>query len=150
MTLPCEYANSNFVEFVTVADDDAEKRVNNSLVQIWKLKFGFKVEILFRLWAQGLVKILKLKFWRDFEAEDWSVFYFWCLVEVMKFNIGLDSEAYEMRSRFLFKLVTWPKAFTLLLISRTQPSGPLCLRRCFLYSVRWAVDWVTWKVLQFQ
>ena len=46
MTLAFEDANSILVEVVTV---DAEKRVNNSLVQIWKLKFGFKVKILFRL-----------------------------------------------------------------------------------------------------
>ena len=37
------------VEVVTVDDVDAEKRVDNSLVQIWKLKFGHKVEFLFRL-----------------------------------------------------------------------------------------------------
>ena len=67
----CEDANSILVELATV---DAEKRVDNSLVQIWKLKFGHKVKYLFRLWAQGLVKILKLKFNRDFEAEVWSVF----------------------------------------------------------------------------
>ena len=48
MTLACEYANSKLVEFVTVADVDAEKRVNNSLVQIWKVKFG-EVKPLFRL-----------------------------------------------------------------------------------------------------
>ena len=30
---------------------DAEKRVNDSLVQIWKLKFGNKVNFLFRLGA---------------------------------------------------------------------------------------------------
>ena len=49
MTLACEDVNLRLNEVVPVADVDAEKRVNNSLVQIWKLKFGFKVEILFRL-----------------------------------------------------------------------------------------------------
>ena len=34
---------------VTVVDVDAEKRVDDSLVQIWKLKFGQKVNFLFRL-----------------------------------------------------------------------------------------------------
>ena len=53
MTLPCEDANSILVEVVTV---DAEKPVDNSLVQIWKLKF---------------VQTLKLKFRRDFEGEVW-------------------------------------------------------------------------------
>ena len=63
--------NSKLVEAVTHVDD--EKRVDNSLVQIWRLKFGHKANFLFRLWAQGLVKILKLKFRRDFEAEVCSV-----------------------------------------------------------------------------
>ena len=35
---------------------------------------------------------LKLKFRRDFEAEVWSVFCCWCLVDVMKLNLGQDSE----------------------------------------------------------
>ena len=74
MTLACEDANSKLVEVVTVADVDAEKSVHDSLVQIWKLNFGHKVKYLFRLWAQGLVKLLKLKFRQDFEAEIWSVF----------------------------------------------------------------------------
>ena len=40
MTLACKDSNSKLVEVVTVADADAEKRVDYSLVQIWKLKFG--------------------------------------------------------------------------------------------------------------
>ena len=40
VTLACQDANSKLVEVVTVADVDAEKRVDDSLVQIWKLKFG--------------------------------------------------------------------------------------------------------------
>ena len=40
-----------------------------------------------------MVKILKLKFRQDFEAEVWSLFYYWCLVVVTKFNLGQDSEA---------------------------------------------------------
>ena len=71
MTLACGDTNSKFVEVVTVANVD--DRVGNSLLQIWKLRFGHKAK-LFRLWAQGSVKILKLKFRRDFEAEVWSVF----------------------------------------------------------------------------
>ena len=39
MTLACEDANSKLVEVVTVADADAQKRVDDSLVPIWKLKF---------------------------------------------------------------------------------------------------------------
>ena len=49
MTLACEDANSKLVEVVTVVDVDAEKRVDDSLVQIWKLKFGYKIKFLSRL-----------------------------------------------------------------------------------------------------
>ena len=60
------------MEVVTdVIDDD--NRVGTSLLQIWKLRFGHKAKLLFRLSAQGLVRSLKLKFRRDFEAKDWSV-----------------------------------------------------------------------------
>ena len=49
MILACEDGNSKLVEVVTVADVDAEKRVDDGLVQIWELKFGNKVKLLFRL-----------------------------------------------------------------------------------------------------
>ena len=49
MTLSCEDANSKFVDVVTVADFDDEDRVGNSLLQIWKLRFGQKAKLLFRL-----------------------------------------------------------------------------------------------------
>ena len=39
----------NFLMFVTVADVDDEDRVGNSLSQIWKLTFGPKATLLFRL-----------------------------------------------------------------------------------------------------
>ena len=69
MTLACDDANSKLVEVVTVADVDDEDRVCNSLSQIWKLRFGHKAKLLFRLSAQGLVKILKLKFRQDLKLE---------------------------------------------------------------------------------
>ena len=49
VTLACEDANSKLVEVDTVADVDDEDRVGNSLLQIWKLRFGHKVKFLFRL-----------------------------------------------------------------------------------------------------
>ena len=49
MTLAYEVDNLKLVEVVTVAHVDDEKRVDNSLVQIWKVKFGHKVNFLFRL-----------------------------------------------------------------------------------------------------
>ena len=48
-TPACKDANSKLVEVVTVADVDAKKRVDDSLVQIWKLKFGHKMNFLSRL-----------------------------------------------------------------------------------------------------
>ena len=76
---------------ITVDDED---RVANNLLQIGMVieLNSLKLRLLFRLWAHGLVKILKLKFRRDFEAEVWSVICFWCLAEVMKLNLGRDSE----------------------------------------------------------
>ena len=49
MTLACEDDNSKLVEVVTVVEVDDERRVDNSLVQIWKVNFGYKVKFLFRL-----------------------------------------------------------------------------------------------------
>ena len=49
VTLACEGANSKLVDVVTVAEVDAEKRVDDSLVQIWKLKFGHIAKIFFIL-----------------------------------------------------------------------------------------------------
>ena len=93
LTLACEDANLKVIEVVTVADVDAEDCVGNSLLQIWELRFGLKAKLLFRLWAQGLVKILQLKFRQDYEAGFCSAFCRWCFVETMKLNLGRDSEA---------------------------------------------------------
>ena len=48
------------VEVVTVAHVDDEKRVDNSLVQIWKVKFGLKAKFLFRLGALNRSSIVWL------------------------------------------------------------------------------------------
>ena len=47
--LACKDANLKPVEVVTVADVDDENRVGNSFLQIWKLRFGQKAKLLFRL-----------------------------------------------------------------------------------------------------
>ena len=49
VALACEDANLKLVEVVTVADVDAKKRVDDSLVQIWKLKLNHKIKFLSRL-----------------------------------------------------------------------------------------------------
>ena len=47
--MACEDANTKLVEVVNVADVDDEDRVGKSLLQIWKLTFGVKAKLLFRL-----------------------------------------------------------------------------------------------------
>ena len=49
MTLACEDAYSKLVEVVTDADVSDKDRVGNNLWQIWKLRFGQKAKLLFRL-----------------------------------------------------------------------------------------------------
>ena len=49
VTLAFKDNYSKLVEIVTVADVDDEDRVGNSLLQIWKLRFGHKAKLLFRL-----------------------------------------------------------------------------------------------------
>ena len=62
VTLACEDANSKLVEVVIVADVDAKDHVGNSLLQIWKLKFGHYFAADAWLWLPSLilVEILKL------------------------------------------------------------------------------------------
>ena len=55
----CEDDNSKLVEVVTVTHVDDEKCADNSLVQIWKVKFGHKV----------FVQTLSTRFGKDFEIE---------------------------------------------------------------------------------
>ena len=66
MALVCEDANSKLVEVVTVADVSDEDYVGNSWMHTWELKLGNK--------AQGLFKVLILKFRQDFYAGVWSIF----------------------------------------------------------------------------
>ena len=51
MTLACGDANSKLVEVVTVADVDAKKRADGSLVQIWKLKLSFCSDSEHKSWS---------------------------------------------------------------------------------------------------
>ena len=46
VTLACEDANSKLVEVVTVTNVDNEDHIGNSLLHIWKLRFGHKAELL--------------------------------------------------------------------------------------------------------
>ena len=65
MTLACEDANSKLVEVVTVADVSDEDRVGNSLLHIWKLRFGHKAKA---------VPTLRKRFGQDFDVEVQATF----------------------------------------------------------------------------
>ena len=49
MSLACEDGNSKLDEVVNVVDVDGEDRVGNSVLQIWKMRFGHKAKLLFQL-----------------------------------------------------------------------------------------------------
>ena len=75
------------LKLIEIADVGAEKLVDEGLVQMWKLKFGHEVKFLFRLWALGLVKILKMKFRRDCEADAWLSLGSLILVEILELGL---------------------------------------------------------------
>ena len=70
-------------------------RAGNNLLQILKQRFGQKAKLLFRLWAQGLLKILMLKLRQDLKLEFGQFFLLmFCRGYVeSKLNLGRDSEA---------------------------------------------------------
>ena len=53
---------SKIASVVTAADVDAEQGFEDGFVQIWRWMFGHKAKFLLGLQAQGLDRILKLKF----------------------------------------------------------------------------------------
>ena len=56
-----------YLKISTEVDND--DLVGKSLLRSLKLRNGHKAKLLFRLWAQGLVKILKLKFRQNLKLE---------------------------------------------------------------------------------
>ena len=67
MTLASKDANSKLVAVATVADVDDGDRVGNSLLQIWKLRFGQTLSTRFG-------QDLKVEVQARFETGVWSVF----------------------------------------------------------------------------
>ena len=65
VTLACEDVYSKLVEVVTIADVSDEDRVGNSLLQIWKLRFGHKGKA---------VPTLRKRFGQDFDVEVQATF----------------------------------------------------------------------------
>ena len=63
------------------------ERVGNSFVEILELKIS---RLGLSCWTS--VKILKLKFGKNFEAEFWSRLWGWSLVEILSLKIGLHFE----------------------------------------------------------
>ena len=108
-------------EFIHMMLKEAEAEVcqyfaAHRWLRIWRL---FLVEIL----KLGLVKILKFKFSRN--AEIWLRFWSWCLVDIMemKFDQNLCKN-FDMTKEVI-------------LVSRTQPSSPLCFWQCLFLSEMW-------------
>ena len=104
------------------------------------LDFERKIWSIFWSWSSG--EILKLKFSHYFTADPWFRFWKLFLVETLRLWLnfkfsrnadigwGFEVAAWSRLWRWnLFKeLVTWPKE--VILVIRTQPSGPLCLWQC--------------------
>ena len=67
MNLACEIANSKLVDVGNVADVDDGDRVGNSLLQIWKLRFGQTLSTRFG-------QDLKVEVQARFETGVWTVF----------------------------------------------------------------------------
>ena len=96
VTLSFEDANSQLLDIFSVADVDAEERVNDNLIEILNLNLCQKIsKIKFGFWSKFLVKSLWLRsgqdmktwpsFWRCspekiFETEFYSTFWHWSLV----------------------------------------------------------------------
>ena len=76
VTLACEDDYSKLVEVVTVADVDYENRVGNSLLQIWKLRFGHKTKLFVQDSVQVFGQDFEVEIQARFEARVWSVFCF--------------------------------------------------------------------------
>ena len=152
MTLACEDAYLKLVKVVTVTDISDEDRVGNSLLQIWKLRFGQKAKLLFRLWAQGFCRDFEVEFKARFEAGVWSVFaadvlqrlWSWILVEkilklglinILKFNFSWDVHVWlRFWSWYLFEILKMKFDQDLCRnLLWTQPSGPLCRWQCFYH-----------------
>ena len=96
------------------AEISDEDRVGKTLLQIWMLRFGKKLNFCSNYEDFG----------QDFWVEVHAIFLSWSLVSILLLMFGWG---YEVESRFWncsrfvnCDLVIW-----------TQPSGPLCLWQCF-------------------
>ena len=92
VTLACEDANSNLLRLLLFLMLMLRIMLATICYRFGSWRLVLKLNF-FRLRAQGLVKILKLKFRQDFETGACSAFCRWCFVEVMKLNLGRYSEA---------------------------------------------------------
>ena len=118
----CSGFKDKVLRFVQDFDVEVQARFWSwSLVIIccWCLVVAVKF-ILGRDSGFGLVKIFKFKFCRN--GDVWLKFWSWCKVEILKM---FDQD-------LCLNLWYDPKKF---LVSRTQPSGPLCLWQCLHWSV---------------
>ena len=84
VTLAFEYANSKLLDVVSVADVDAMERDDDSLVKILKLRFGrdFEAEVWWRILKLNFGQV-KLKL-----GHDWRLIELWgiSLVKILRLN----------------------------------------------------------------
>ena len=92
---------------VTVADVDDENRVGNSLLQIWKLRFGHNQRYTFvQTFSTRFGQEFEVEVKTRFEVEVWSVFRCSSLFEVRKLDLGQDCEArFGQDFNFMFSRV---------------------------------------------
>ena len=121
----------------TVADVSVEDRVGNILLQIEELRFGHKAQLLFRLWAQGLVKMLKLKLRRDLKlifdqyfADVWLRLWSWILVKILKLGF-----VKILNSKFIGDADCWYLAKNLMLSRDSKDEfDQICVWTCDITS----------------
>ena len=128
--------------------------LRNLFTTVW-CRFGSwglvnKSIFVFRLWAEGLIKILKLNFRQDLRAGLWLIFcrwffveviWSWIMVKILKLalvNIWSLSLVQMLMFDWDFEVGAWSRFWRWNLIKiwirTTQPSGPLCLLQCFAKS----------------
>ena len=155
-TLACEDATQNLLRLWLLLMLMLRNVLTTVCCRFGSWSFGHKIEFLFRLWAQGSGEILKLNFGQYFAADAWLRLWSSILVEIpklglvkiMKFKFSRNAEIWlrfwswclvdilEMKfDQNLCKNFDMTKE--VILVSRTQPSGPLCLWQCLFLSEMW-------------
>ena len=136
--------------------------LNDANCLMLRLLLLMLTNVLTTFWCRSVVKIyfcsyLSTRFGQDFEADVWSVFCCWCLVEVMKLILSRDSEAEVLwRCWCLVDILCW----CLFEILRMNFDQDLCENswyernpgvRCAFGNISFHSSWLemTWRYLFF-